>query len=138
MDIVARARSVLESALQRSLGAELVDPDDPTGGLRFPVTGPALTLAGTLHGAALAVAIETAGYLAVMPTLAEDQHAVTNTISTQYLRAARAGEWVHVRGTLDRRSRTLAFVSVLSHLGGPDGDLVAQTQITKSVIALQR
>ncbi len=137
MDLAARARPALQVALQQALGAEFVDAADPTAGLRFPVTGLALTPAGTMHAAALAAVIETAGYLAVLPTLGENEHAVTNSIATQYLRPARAGDWVCATGTLSRRARTLAFVAVRSYLGSPDGDLLAQSQITKSVIVLK-
>ena len=138
MDHPSRAEQALKVALQHALRAELVDAADPPAGLRFPVTGLSVTPAGTLHAAALAAIIETAGYLAVLPTLGDDEHAVTNSISTQYLRAAPADSWVRVTGTLGRRARTLAFVSVAAHLetDGALSDLVAQSQITKSVITL--
>lgn len=135
MDLSSRVEQALTVALQYALGAELVDGADPVAGLRFPVTGLSLTPAGTLHAAALAAIIETAGYLAVLPTLGDDEHAVTNSISTQYLRAAPADSWVRVSGALSRRARTLAFVSVSATLEN-GGALVAQSQITKSVITL--
>jgi uncharacterized protein (TIGR00369 family) len=131
-----RARLALEVALAHALGAELVDSADPTAGVRFPVSGLAITPAGTLHAAALAAVVELAGYLAVLPTLESTEHAVTHAISTQYLRAARAGDWVYVVGTLTKRTRTLAFVSVAAVLEGAGQErLVAHSQLTKSIVA---
>lgn len=136
-ELAARAEPALQVALQHALGVELVDRTNVGAGLRFPVTNLAVTPAGTLHAAALAAIIETAGFLAVLPTLGKQEHAVTNMISTQYLRPAPAGEWVHVVGTLSRRARTLAFVSVLAYVREPDAaTLIAQSQVTKSIITL--
>lgn len=129
-----RATAALEVALQHALGAELIDATDPAAGVRFPVTGLAVTPAGTLHAGALTVIIELAGYLAVLPTMPDTEHAVTHTISTQYLRAARAGDRVAVVGAVTRRARSLAFVSVVAELG--EGLLIAHSQITKSIVSL--
>jgi acyl-coenzyme A thioesterase PaaI-like protein len=129
--LLARAEAALAVALPEALGVELLDPADPLAGVTLEVTGIAVTPAATLHASALAAALELAGYLAVLPTLTVAEHAVTHQISTQYLRAARVGERVSVRGTLLRRTRGLAFVTVSAH--GP-ADAVAQSQITKSVV----
>ena len=93
-----------------------------------------MTPAATLHGSALAAALELAGYLAVLPTLTVGEHAVTHQLSVQYLRAATVGQRVRVRGELARRTRTLAFVGVSAVLES-DGTAVAQGQVTKSVVA---
>lgn len=137
-----RARQALGVALPQAMAVELADPDDPLAGVTIVADGLALTPYGTLHGAALAAAVELAGFLAVMPTLEADQHAVTHQIATQYLRAAAAGQRVLVRGRLDRRTRSLGFVTVDAHVVGHDGAsddepvLVARSQITKSIVAL--
>jgi acyl-coenzyme A thioesterase PaaI-like protein len=130
--LLARAEAALAVALPDALGVELLDPADPLLGVALDVTGIAVTPGATLHASALAAALELAGYLAVLPTLTVAEHAVTHQISTQYLRAARAGERVEVRGTLLRRTRGLAFVGVSAY--GPT-HAVAQSQITKSVVA---
>lgn len=126
----------LDVALQSALGAELIDAADPTAGVRFPVTGLALTPAGTLHAAALAAIVELAAYLAVLPTLGLTEHAVTSTISTHYLRAAHTGDRVNVVGTLTKRARVLAFVSVTSEIdeGSGRARVIAHSQITKSIV----
>lgn len=134
-DLLARAEAALAVALPDALGVELCDPADPLGGVAFEVAGIAVTPAATLHASALAAAMELAGYLAVLPTLTVAEHAVTHQISTQYLRAARAGERVQVHATLLRRTRTLAFVTVTAHGGGGGAPAVAHGQITKSVVS---
>lgn len=68
-ELLMRARPALDVALQHALGAELIDPADPTGGVCFTVEELALTPAGTLHAAALVAVAELAGHLAVLPTL---------------------------------------------------------------------
>lgn len=130
-----RAETALKVALHRALGLELIDDSDLGAGLCFPVADLAVGPSGHLHAAALGAIIETAAYLAVLPTLGEQEHAVTHAISTQYLRPARTGDRVHVVGTLTRRARTVAFVLVSAHVGGSeDPPLIAQSQVTKSII----
>lgn len=129
-----RAALALAVPLQAALDAELIDPADVGSGVRVPVAGLALTPAGTLHGGALSGVLELAGYLAVLPELAETEHAVTHAIATQLVGAARAGDVVTVRGTLVRRARTIAFVSVTASVG--DSRPVAQSQITKSIVTV--
>lgn len=131
-----RAQAALEVPLQRALGAELIDLDAPTAGVRFPVSGLAVTPAGTLHAAALSAIVELAGYLAVLPTLEPNEHAVTTTISTQHLRAGPSGEWIQLSGTLIKRARTLAFITVMAQVAGT-ARIVAHSQLTKSIVALK-
>ena len=114
------------------------------------VAGIAVTPYGTLHGAALAAALELTGFLAVLPTLGADEHAVTHHIATQHLRPAAAGARVLVRAQLSRRSRALGFVTATAWAAGdPDPTLepspcdgsrghpqIATTQITKSIVRL--
>lgn len=133
-DLLARAEAALAVALPDALGVEFVDPRAPLDGVALTVAGLAVTPGATAHAAALAAAIELAGYLAVLPTLTPAQHAVTHQISTQYLRPARVGQRVIVRGELARRTRSVAFVGVTALLSeGPERP-VAQSQVTKSIV----
>ena len=131
--LLARAEAALAVALPDALGVEFVDPSDPLRGVAFEVAGIAVTPAATLQAAALAAALELAGYLAVLPTLTAAEHAVTHQISTQYLRAGTVGQRVRVRAELVRRTRALAFVAVTAERE-TDGVVLAQGQITKSVV----
>ncbi|GAA4825205.1 hypothetical protein GCM10023201_09480 [Actinomycetospora corticicola] len=132
--LLARADAALAVALPDALGLEFVDPGDPLRGVALEVAGIAVTPAATLHASALAAAFELAGYLAVLPTLTVAEHAVTHQSSTQYLRAATVGQRVRVRAELVRRTRALAFVGVTAERE-TDGVVLAQGQITKSVVA---
>lgn len=119
-------------ALQHALGAKLLDPADPAAGLCFPITGLACTPLGTMHGGALSSIMEATAVLAILPALSPAEHAVTHAYATQFLSAASEDETVEVRGTLLRRGRRLAFVSVTADV---QGKIVAQAQITKSIVA---
>lgn len=132
--LLARAEAALAVALPDALGLEFVDPGDPLRGVALEVAGIAVTPAATLHASALAAAFELAGYLAVLPTLTVAEHAVTHQSSMQYLRAATVGQRVRVRAELVRRTRALAFVGVGAERE-TDGVVLAQGQITKSVVA---
>lgn len=133
-DLADRAAAALAIPLQDALGARLIDPADPTGGLVFPVAGLAINPGGTLHAGALGAILELTGFLALLPELAATEHAVTHHISTQILSAGREGEEVCVTATLERRTRRLGFVSATAMAGDR---LVARSQITKSVIEIR-
>ncbi|MCD2195672.1 hypothetical protein LQ327_20075 [Actinomycetospora endophytica] len=141
-DLLSRAEAALAVALPDAIGVEFLDPTDPLEGVGFEVAGIAVTPAATVHASALAAAMELAGYLAVLPTLTDAEHAVTHQISTQYLAAARVGERVRVYASLLRRSRSLAFVAVTAHREGIDprsGERdpeIAHGQITKSIVGI--
>lgn len=130
----ARVRAALEVNLQQALAAELIDGSDPAAGVRFPVRGLAVTPAGALHGGALNAIFELAGYIAVAPTLAHGEHAVTHAIATQFIRAAPADAWVCVRATLSRRGRNLAFVTATATLDDSAAPVIGHSQITKSIV----
>jgi len=142
--LLERAEQAPEVALPRALRVRFIDPDDPGVGVEFVVDGLAVTPFGTLHGAALGAVVELAGFLAVLPTLDLDEHAVTCHIATQYLRAAHAGDRVEVHAQLDRRSRGMGFVTVTAFTLGPSDAVdhhragrhpqVAASQITKAIV----
>lgn len=131
-DIAERAQQVLDVPLQHALGATLLDPADPAAGLGFPITGLACTPLGTMHGGALSSIMEAAAVLAILPALSAAEHAVTHAYAVQFLGAANEGTTVEVRGTLLRRGRNLAFVSVTADV---QGQIIGQAQITKSIVA---
>ncbi|MBA3523623.1 MAG: PaaI family thioesterase [Geodermatophilaceae bacterium] len=130
----ARVADALAIPLQQALGARAADPDDPGAGVVFPVTGLALNPGGTLHAGALGAIMELTGFVALLPQLADTEHAVTHHISTQLLSPAREGEQVLVTAVVERRTRRLAFVSATAAVGDR---LIARSQITKSVIEIR-
>ncbi|MBA3905072.1 MAG: PaaI family thioesterase [Pseudonocardiales bacterium] len=129
-----RANAVLAIPLQAALHARPIDPDRPSAGLEFPVTGLAMNPGGTLHAGALGAILELAGLLALLPALEAGEHAVTHHISTQILSPGRQDELVRVTAELERRTRRLGFVSATATVGGR---LLARSQITKSVIEIR-
>ncbi|WP_166462857.1 PaaI family thioesterase [Amycolatopsis acidicola] len=129
--LLDRAKLVLTVPLQARVGVRLLDEADPPAGVWFTVEGLADNGSGGVHAAALQTAMEVAAYLALLPQLATDEHAITHALSTQLIAAAPTGERVELRGTLDRRGKRLAFLSVVAECAGRT---VARGQLTKSVV----
>jgi acyl-coenzyme A thioesterase PaaI-like protein len=128
-DLSERAALVLAVPLAHALGIRLLDEADPAAGAWFQVTDLALNGAGGAHASAVTTALELAGYLALATHLTSEEHAVTHMVATTMAAAAREGDRVEVRGTLDRRTKRLAFVSVVATVAG---ETVARATLTKS------
>ena len=129
--LTARARLALDVPLTVALGITAIDPDNPTTGVAITVDGIADTGLGGVHASALAAAMETAGYLALLPHLRVGEHAVTHSVTLGLVAAAPPGARVEARGEVDRRTRRLAFVSVVARV---EGTIVARAQLVKSVV----
>ncbi|HVV13176.1 PaaI family thioesterase [Amycolatopsis sp.] len=129
--LTARASQALAVPLQAEVGVRLLDESDPPAGVWFTVDGLAYNGFGGVHAAALQTALEVAAYLALLPQLTVDEHAITHALSTQLIAGAPVGERVEARGTLDRRGKRTAFLSVVASC---DGRTVARGQLTKSVV----
>ncbi|MEI4272135.1 DUF4442 domain-containing protein [Klenkia sp. LSe6-5] len=126
-----RARFVLAVPLTAALGVQLLDPAHPEAGVRLPVSGLADNGAGGAHASALSAAMEVAAYLALAPSLAPDEHAVSHAVALQLVSAAPTGVWVHAHALLDRRGRRTAFLTAVAQV---DDVVVARAQITKTVV----
>lgn len=131
--LAARAALVLSVPLQAALGVRLTDPADPPAGVVFEVGELADGGAGGAHAGALAVGLEVAALLAVLPHLATAEHAVTVSTATTLPAQAPAGRPVRCRGELDRRTARSVFTSVVATC---DGATVARAQIVKAVVRL--
>ena len=130
-ELSERAALVLAVPLAQALGIRLIDDADPAAGAWFEVTDLALNGAGGAHASAVTTALELAGYLALATHLTSEEHAVTHMVATTLAAAAREGDRVEVRGTLDRRTKRLAFVSVVATVAG---ETVARAALTKSIV----
>ena len=129
--VAARVQAVLDIPLHRFLGVRLRDPAEPSAGIWFPVDEPAQNQAALLHGGVVYTLLDVAGFLALLPSLADAEHAVTHDLSVSLLRPVRAGARVDVTGSVLRRGRAVAF---LRSEAAVDGVVVASGQVTKSVV----
>lgn len=129
--LAARVQAVLDIPLHRFLGMELADPAEPSAGIWFPVDGPAQNQAAMLHGGVVYTLLDVASFLALLPHLADDEHAVTHDLTVSLLRPVSAGKRVAIRGTVLRRGRAVSFMRAEATV---DGDIVASAQVTKSVV----
>jgi len=127
----ARVQAVLDIPLHRFLGVRLRDVHDPTAGIRFPVGEAAQNPARMLHGGVVYALLDVASFLALLPHLADGEHAVTHDVSASLLRPVRADATVDVTATVLRRGRAVAFMRAEATV---DGQLVATGQVTKTVV----
>jgi uncharacterized protein (TIGR00369 family) len=132
-ETAARVAAVLDIPLNRFLGVRLRDPADPAAGLWFPVGASAQNQAGVLHGGVVTTLLDTASYLALLPRLADTEHAVTHDQTVSLLRPVAADARVDVTATVLRRGRGVAFMRAEAVV---DAELVATAQVTKSVVRL--
>ncbi|SDY18233.1 uncharacterized domain 1-containing protein [Modestobacter sp. DSM 44400] len=127
----ARVQAVLDIPLHRFVGVELLDPADPPAGIWFPVGVSAQNQVRLLHGGVVTALLDVAAYLALLPHLTADEHAVTHDQSVSLLRPVPADRRVEVVGTVLRRGRAVAFLRAEATV---DGTLVATAQVTKTVV----
>jgi uncharacterized protein (TIGR00369 family) len=132
-EIAARVQAVLDIPLHRFLGMQLRDPAAPTAGIWFPVDRPAQNQAAMLHGGVVYTLVDVACFLALLPHLGDDEHAVTHDLAVSLLRPVPAGARVDVTGSVLRRGRAVAFMRAEATV---DGVVVAAGQLTKSVVKL--
>ena len=133
-ETAARVQGVLEIPLNLFLGMELRDPANPAAGVWFPVARPAQNQAAVLHGGVVTTLLDTTCYLALLPHLSDDEHAVTHDLSVSLLRPVAAGKRVDITATVLRRGRAVAFMRAEATV---DGEVVAAAQVTKSVVRLR-
>ncbi len=133
-ETAARVQGVLDIPLNRFLGMQLRDPADPAAGVWLTVGPAAQNQAGVLHGGVVTTLLDTAAYLGLLPSLSDDEHAVTHDLTVSLLRPVAADRRVDLTGTVLRRGRAVAFLRAEATV---DGQLVAAAQVTKSVVPLR-
>ena len=129
-----RVQGILDIPLNRFLGMQLRDPVDPSAGIWFPVGRSAQNQAGVLHGGVVTTLLDTACYLALLPSLSDAEHAVTHDLTVSLLRPVVADQRVDLVGTVLRRGRAVAFLRAEATV---EDRLVAAAQVTKSVVPLR-
>src|SRR4051794_36760130 len=86
----ARVQAVLDIPLHRFVGLELLDPADPHAGIWFPVGPSAQNQVRLLHGGVVTALLDVAAFLALLPHLGDDEHAVTHDQAVSLLRPVSA------------------------------------------------
>ena len=119
--------------LTAALGCIPIDASSPEDGVELVPGHLADNGAGGVHAAVLVAALELAAYLALAPSLAQFEHAVTHASSLQLISPVRLGERIECRAHLDRRGGRLAFLTALATV---DGRPVARANLTKSIVQI--
>ena len=131
--LAARVQAVLDIPLHRFLGMQLRDPAEPSAGIWFPVAEPAQNQARVLHGGVVYTLMDVASFLALLPSLSDEEHAVTHDLTVSLIRPVAADQRVDITGTVVRKGRQVAFLRAEATV---DGQVVAAAQVTKSVVRL--
>jgi uncharacterized protein (TIGR00369 family) len=126
-----RVRAVLGIPFHRFLGMELRDAADPSAGIWFRVSAPTLNPVGALHGGVIYSLMDVGAFLALLPRLTEEEHAVTHDLTVSLMRPVGPDKRVDIVGTVLRRGRAVAFLRAEATV---DGDVVAAAQVTKSIV----
>ena len=129
--LATRVQAVLDIPLHRFLGMALRDPAEPSAGIWFPVAPPTQNQAALLHGGVVYTLMDVASFLALLPSLSDEEHAVTHDLTVSLLRPVSADARVDITGTVLRRGRAVAFMRAEATV---DGQLVATGQVTKTVV----
>ena len=130
-DLPSRVESVLDIPLHRFLGLRLADPAEPSAGVLLDVGEPALNNAGVLHGGIVTALLDVACYLALLPSLAPDENAVTHDVAASLLRPVSPGAVLRLTAQVVRKGRAVVF---LRAEGSVDGLVVATAQVTKTMV----
>ena len=120
-----------ELALHKYIGVKLVDREQRHLGCTFVVTSAIEGREGQLNGGVLSVILDAVAYLALEPSLAENEDAVSHDLHISMLKGVMSGQTVHLKGDLVQRGRRVAFVNAEARA---DGRLVATARITKTII----
>lgn len=131
----SRAELALAVPMVQALGVRLLDEDDPAAGVGLDVEGLATNGAGGVHASALGFVLELSAYLALLPHLAIEEHAVTHSSAMQLFASAAEGATLTIVASVDRRTTRLGFVSATART--PER-LIARAQLTKSVVSARR
>jgi uncharacterized protein (TIGR00369 family) len=127
----SRVTGVLDVALHRFLGVELLEPTNPAAGIELPVQDAALNNAGVLHGGIVTALLDVACYLTLLPDLGPDENAVTHDVTVSLMRPVPRGARLQMSGEVLRRGRSIVFLRAEARV---DGAVVAAGQVTKTVL----
>jgi uncharacterized protein (TIGR00369 family) len=122
---------VLNVAMHRFMGLEIVSQEAGKAELRVPPSANILNNVSYVHGGVYYALLDLAGYLALVPMLEEGENAVTCDISCSILRAVPQGQELRFHGTVLKRGKRLAFSESRATA---DGKLVAFAKLTKTII----
>lgn len=125
------ASSFASTPIHRWIGAELIDPDRPEAGARFTVGPNTEGRPGTLNGGFISMLLDSVAYLALAPTLAEGETALSHDIHISLLRGVAVGQVVELTGRVVQQGRRVAFIDAVASV---EGRAVATGRITKTVV----
>jgi acyl-coenzyme A thioesterase 13 len=100
---------------------------------RFPVGEPVRNFLGSLHGGAIATAVDDVGTFAVMAADHYHRHGVTTDLHISYFRPGAPDDAILVEAKVSATGLTMAFVRV-TLTSESRGEAIAQGQMTMLLV----
>lgn len=130
-----RRRGVEAAKVHQFFGVKITEATAETARLEMTVEEHVLNPAGVLHGGVLYALCDSAAYVALLGQLGAEEEAVTHDIHVSVMRPVSPGSRLCFDATIDRKGKTLAFLSTRATV---DNKLVATARITKSLVPSTR
>lgn len=122
---------VLAHRFHRDCGLTLVERDSAGAVCRFAVNEYTANPFGALHGGILYAMMDVAAFLAVLPTLAAAENAVSHDVHVSVLRPV-SGDEVTLHARILKRGRGTIFIRVEAR--DAEDRLAATGTVTKTVV----
>jgi uncharacterized protein (TIGR00369 family) len=134
-DLTQHQSGLVAGALDAGYGAwagvELIEMRDGAARISFRVRPEMLTPWRTLNGGVISSLVEIPSFLALAPSLADDELPVTNDIFVQHMRPLPGDAAYQITGRVIRRGASMAWTEVEVAAGGRT---VSLARITKTLL----
>jgi uncharacterized protein (TIGR00369 family) len=121
----------LETGYCAWAGVKLIERDERSARLSFAIRDEMLTPWRTLNGGVVSSLVEVPSFVALLPTIGDDELPVTNDVFVQHVRPLPGDVAYEMTGRLLRRGRTMAWTEVTVEAAG---EPVTLARITKTVL----
>lgn len=132
-------QDVLNAPIHQTLGLKLISQSStpvPTAILNFTTTSIHLTPSNTGHGGISSLIIDSACFLALIPTLSDGQSSATIASSFQILSSVPGeGKLYEVEGRVVRKGKSIAFCEGEVRC---EGKAIARGTLTKMIVGLKK
>lgn len=126
---------ILAQPLHRACELDILSWAEGRSEIRIAVNDFSSNVIGTLHGGVIYAMVDVAAFMALLSVVPDGLHGVTADIQVSVLRALKKGEFLHLRGRVDRVGRHLANMRVEAFQPGSEEKLIATGTVVKSLIA---
>ena len=88
-----------------------------------------------MHGGMLTMLLDNTMTHACVQVRTDDSYVVTTSISTDFLAAAKEGDWIDCEVEILRKGRRVIFLSALIRRDGPEGEILVRGSASFQVVS---